>query len=381
MPLLLLALAILGARSGLPLDEPELKAISAEDLFRNAQASAHRGDHEQAERLYRQLLTAHPLILPARVNLGLECYWRHKNREAIDEFQKALKLRPREYSALLFSGLAYLDLGEHDLAQKQLFTAARVEDREPLLFWALGSLAMIHGDADDAVYLLERSVALGPESVPSVWLLGQAYARLAYRKGKQPEVPADYAGLAEKTLQWLESRQPDSPPVHVLMGDVFAARDLTSKALTEYRRAEQLDPNWPGIHVMIGSLLGALGRWDEALAELHVQLRTSPDDPRTLTEKGSVLCRADRYQEALPVLQKALGRDHSNYEAAYRLGQVYVNLGEYASALEPLERATHLEPDKSDPYYLFHRAYRALQQPEKADWALQQFNQRKGAQQ
>jgi len=59
------------------------------------------------------------------------------------------------------------------------------------------------------------------------------------------------------------------------------------------------------------------------------------------------------------------------------LGQVHVNLAEYASAIAPLERATQLEPGKSDPYYLLHRAYRALQQPEKADWALQQFNQRK----
>ena len=377
LPILLLALSLSWAHPALPPDESHHTGVPAEELFRNAQESARRGDYAQSERLYRHLLAVDPTILAARVNLGLACYWQRKDHGAIDELKKALQLNPHEYSALLFSGLAYLDLGEYDLAQNQLFAAARVKDTEPLLFWALGSVAMTHGDADNAVYLLERSVALDPNNVQSVWLLGQAYARLAYREGKHPEAPADYAGLVEKTLQWLEARQPDSPPVHVLKGDVFVARKLTLAALAEYRRAQQLDPNWPDIHLLIGSLLGLLGEWDEALAELQLQLRVSPDDTRAFTEVGSVLCRAGRYQEALPALQKALGRDHNNYEAAYRLGQVHVNLAEYASAIAPLQKATQLEPGKSDPYYLLHRAYRALQQPEKADWALQQFTQRK----
>ena len=353
------------------------KPISPEELFRHAQASSHRGDYAQAEKLYRQLLAADPSILAARVNLGLACYWQHKNREAVTELQKALRTNPLEYSALLFSGLAYLDLGEYDQAQKPLFQAMRVKDTDPLLFWALGSFAMVRGDADRAASFLERSIALDPDNARSVWLLGQAYAQLAYREGKPPAVPGDYARLAEQAVAWLEAHQPDSPPVHVLKADILVGRKATVPALAEYRRAQELDPNWPDIHLMMGSLLGLTGQWDEALAELRLQLKSAPQDPRALAEMGSVLCRAGRYPEALPVLEKALGRDRENYEAAYRLGQVYVNLNQPALAIGPLERAARIEPLKSDPYYLLNRVYRALQQPEKAAWALQQFNQRK----
>ena len=375
--LILICLVLVHPIQSLLSEETKRGDGSAEELFQAAQDASHRGDHAQAEQLYRQLLVHDPGILPARVNLGLACYWQHKNREAIEELQAALRTRPREYSALLFSGLAYLDLGDYEQARKPLFEALRVKDTDPLLFWGLGSLAMVHADAEDAVYFLERSVALEPDNVQSVWLLGQAYARLAYQEGRPPAVPADYGSLADQTLAWLEARQADSPAAHVLKADILVGRKLTLRALTEYRRAQELDPKWPDIHLMIGSLLGLTGDWDAALAELQLQLRASPHDPRTLTEMGSVLCRAGRYEEALPLLEQALTRDPDNYETQYRFGQANVNLNKPASAIEPLLRAARLEPLRSDPYYLLQRAYRAAQQPEKAEWAFEQFNQRK----
>ena len=350
-----------------------------EETFNQAQAASNRKDYAQAEKLYRQILDADPSILPARVNLGLALYWQRKNREAVTELDKALRKSPQEFSALLFSGLAYLDLGEYDRAQRPLLAAARLRDTDAILFWALGDLAMIHGDPNGAVPLLERSLALDPNNVRAVWLLGQAYARLAYQKDQRPLVPVDYAELVQNALQFIEQRQPNSALVHVFRGDVLAARGLTSEALAEYQLALKMDPHWPDIHLMIGSLLGILGRWDEAVAELREQLRDFPDDPRALVELGSVFSRSGNYAAALRPLEQALAHDASNYEAHYRLGQALVNLGRNQAALPHLERAAALNPAKSDTYYLLHRAYRALNNPEMASRALAEFNRRKAA--
>jgi tetratricopeptide (TPR) repeat protein len=364
----------------LPLSGPRVAGAqdsNLEELFRQAQAASAAKDYAGAEALYRRILRADPTLLPARVNLGLACYWQHKNREAVTEFQKALRVSPKEFTALLFSGLAYLDLGEYDRAQVQLQTAARVQDMDALLFWALGSLAMIHGDANAAVPLLERSLALDANNVRAVWLLGQAYARLAYRRGEKPIVPADYASLTAQTLRWIEERQPDSALLHVFKGDVLVARKLTSEALEEYQKALEIDPHWPDIHLLMANLLGLRGRWDKALQHLKLQLQDFPDDTRALVEMGSVYCRAGNYQAALPILAQAVTRDRDNYEANFRLGQARVTLGMFELAVPPLERATRVNPERSDPFYLLYRAYRALKQPEKASWALAQFKARK----
>jgi len=350
---------------------------SLEKLFHDAQAASRQNNYAQAEKLYRQILEADPEILPARVNLGLACYWQHKSREALTEFHKALQASPREFSALLFSGLAYLDLTDYDHAQAALEKAGQVNDKDSLLFWALGSLAMMHNDARAAVQPLERCVALAPDNVRCVWLLGTAYAILAYHEHAKPSVGSDYAARAESALQWMEEHQPNTALVHVFKGDVLAARQATAEALAEYQRAQEIDPQWPDIHLLIGSLLGLEGKWDGALTELKRQLQLHPEDTRTMVEMGSVYCRAANFAEAVPFLHQALTRDSNNYEANYRLGQAYLSLGKYSLAVPLLERATRVKPDKSSSYYLLYRAYRTIKQPEKAAEALKQFKRLK----
>ena len=350
---------------------------SLEELFHQAQAASRENDYARAEKLYRQVLAADPEILAARVNLGLACYWQHKSREALAEFHKALQTSPGEFSALLFSGLAYIDLTDYDQAQAALEKAKQVNDKDPLLFWALGSLAMMHNDARAAVPQLERCVSLTPDNLRCVWLLGTAYAILAYHEHAKPSVGADYAERAESALQKVEERQPNTALIHVFRGDVLAARQATAEALAEYQKAQEIDPQWPDIHLLIGSLLGLEGRWDDALTELKRQLQLHPEDTRTMVEMGSVYCRASKYTEAVPFLQRAITRDSNNYEANYRLGQAYLALGKDVLAIQLLERATKVKPDRSSPYYLLYRAYRTLKQGEKAAVALRQFKRLK----
>jgi len=143
----------------------QLAALDSSFSLIDPTTASRQDDYVRAEKLYRQILAADPEIVAARVNLGLACYWRHKSGEAVSELQKALKVSPREFSALLFSGLAYIDLTQYDRAQTLLEQARKVNDNDALLFWALGSLAMIHNDAATAVPLLERCAALNSENI------------------------------------------------------------------------------------------------------------------------------------------------------------------------------------------------------------------------
>jgi predicted Zn-dependent protease len=290
-----------------------------------------------------------------------------------------LQASPKEFSALLFSGLAYIDLTEYDHAQQTLEQARQVNGNDPLLYWAIGSLAMMHNDASAAVQPLERCVALAPGNVRCRWLLGTAYSILAYRERQEPAIRADYVARIESTLHWMEQHEPDTALLHVFKGDVLAARKATDEALVEYKSALAIDPQWPDIHLLIGSLLGLEGRWDEARAELKQQLEDHPGDTRAMVEMGSVYCRAAKYADAVPYLKQALIADRNNYEANYRLGQAYLTMGKRQQAVLYLERAAQAQPEKSNPYYLLNRAYRALQQPEKAAKALEQFKRLKAA--
>jgi len=347
------------------------------EIFQRAREAEHRGDYAEAEKLYRRVLTIDPSLFAARVNLGLACYYQHKNNEAVFELQQVLHTHPREFSSLLFSGLAYTELGQYDHARKLLGEALQINDLDPQVFSGLGNLAMAQGDTNAAVPFLERSLAFDPNNVRTMWTLGQAYALLAYRDDRKPNVPADYRALVEKMFHSVEERQPDSALLHVFKGDVMVACKLATKAIEEYRRALEIDPQWPDIHLLIGSLLAAQGRWDEAITELNLHMRDHPEDMRAKVKIGKIYCHTANYRGAVPVLEEVLSRDTNNYDANYQLAQAYVNLGQHALAVPLLERTIKLKPRESEPYYLLYRAYRGLKEPEKAAGALKRFNQLK----
>ncbi len=351
--------------------------VTPEQIFHRAQQASRRKDYPKAERLYRQILTSDPSLLAARVNLGLACYWQHKPHEAARELETALRTSPREFSALLFAGLAYIDLTQYDRARALLDRARQVNDQDPLLLWALGSLAMMHNDAATAAPLLEGCTNLDPGNARCRWLLGSAYAILAYRNKANQSLRNQYAASLDATLRWMEENEPGTALLHVFKGDVLAARQVTEGALEEYRQALAIDPAWPDIHLLIGSLLGLAGQFDESQAELKTHLQQHPGDTRGIIELGSVYCRVTKYKNAVPLLKQALTADSANYEANYRLGQAYLALNQPATAIPFLERATQVSPEKSSPYYLLHRAYRALDKPEKAADAIAAFRRLK----
>jgi tetratricopeptide (TPR) repeat protein len=346
-----------------------------QSLFEQAQQAAHQGNYDRAEQLYRQIVSQDANLLAARVNLGLAYYWQGKKDQALGTFAVALRQQPQEYTALLFSGLIDLEKGLYDQAAERLDSAHKIKQDDPLLLWAMGSLAMIHGNAKIAVPYLQRSFQLNPQNPRVVWLLGVAYAQLAYRQKESSSISAHYQQLANEHLKWMKQHQPNSPLLHVFRGDVYSARKATLPALQEYRIALKMDPDWPDLHLLIGSLEEVLNRWGDAQQELQMQLKQNPGDTRALVELGVVLTRTGCNQEAVKVLDRAIQRDRQNYKAEFRLGQAYLNLDENTLAVQHLQRATELEPHEGQPYYLLFKAYRALKEKDKAAQALKLFNQ------
>lgn len=70
--------------------------MSAEQRYRQALAAQRRGDHRQAEGLYRQTLAKDPGHVRALNNLGVLYMEAQKNEEAIALFGKAIVLK-RDY--------------------------------------------------------------------------------------------------------------------------------------------------------------------------------------------------------------------------------------------------------------------------------------------
>src|SRR5258708_9395352 len=94
---ILAALTVLGAHKA-------AWGQSADELYKEAIAAYERGQIAQSILLYEQLVKLKPDSVPARTNLGVALAQVGRYREALSQYQEALKRHPS--NALIHLGLA-----------------------------------------------------------------------------------------------------------------------------------------------------------------------------------------------------------------------------------------------------------------------------------
>ena len=87
-----------------------------------------------------------------------------------------------------------------------------------------------------------------------------------------------YEGIAESTLDALQTATPDSPLLELIVADVAVAQNKLPAALAIYRRALQGTPLVGGLHESVADLYEQAGHADWAAAErAKIKRRTSVD--------------------------------------------------------------------------------------------------------
>ena len=151
-------------------------------------------------------------------------------------FRAALAFEPRSLPALLGSGLAAVELGDREEADRMLTAALAVDDRSAATLAALGGLRLLERNDQQARELLVRAVTADPD-LPAAWInLGVAHRRT---------------------------------------GDPDAAERA-------YRAALDRDPAAVRAWLNLGTLLTSVGRVEEGAAALRGGLAVSPSDPDLL---------------------------------------------------------------------------------------------------
>ena len=134
---------------------------STEALFRLGSSLERGGSPSEAERVFRQLLSARPNDSAAQNYLGYMWAERGVNlEEARDLLEKAVAREPRNAAYLDSLGWLYFRQGKLEAAEKHLVEAHRREPDDPTIEEHLGDLSERRGNADKAVVHWERALEL-----------------------------------------------------------------------------------------------------------------------------------------------------------------------------------------------------------------------------
>jgi tetratricopeptide (TPR) repeat protein len=203
--------------------------------------------------------------------------------------------------------------------------------------------------------------------------LADAYALLSVYGAASPSDSFPRAEAAAKKALELDDSLAEA---HTSLGQILLSYDLDFEGSTrEFERAIALKPNYATAHHWYGSGPPmSLGEFGRAITELK---RAQQLDPLSLiinADLGAGFVTARRYDDAITQLRKTIEMDARFYYAHWNLGEALELKGQLPKALGEYKKAAQLNDDPLVLGLLAH-AYAKLGQRDEALKGLDQLQQ------
>jgi tetratricopeptide (TPR) repeat protein len=159
--------------------------------------------------------------------------------------------------------------------------------------------------------------------------------------------------LAVNALVQADLAEPNSPSVHVMLGDVYRDGRKFNEAEAEYRKAIELKPLDVPAHFGLAATFYRAFLFDKALPELETVLQFEPQNPQANFMMADVLAYQRKFAQAEPYAKAALQGAQSNLPLVHALlGRIYASQGRTPEAIKELQQALPDDPDGSLHYQI-----------------------------
>jgi tetratricopeptide (TPR) repeat protein len=189
-------------------------------------------DSADADKWLTRAVEWNPNDADAWYNLGRTKYTENRFEEAIQAFEKCLKLDSKNIKAEYNLGLSYYGLGRSDDALGAYKTAiewqANVPQQDPEPYIDLGTLYLEQSRPNDALPYLRQATEIAPEDAKGHEKLGKTFSMLE-------ELPEAQAEL-EKAV----ALAPEVASLHYMLGQVYRKEGMMDKAKAEFDRTAAL---------------------------------------------------------------------------------------------------------------------------------------------
>jgi tetratricopeptide (TPR) repeat protein len=159
------------------------------------------------------------------------------------------------------------------------------------------------------------------------------------------------SGQAEEALPLLRravALNPQSPDYHHNLGVAYAHRNRLDEAIAEFREALRLKPEGTSALSNMGLALAHQGKIDEAAAAFLECLRLEPNAVEARHRLANVLRNARRAAEAIPHLEEAVKLRPESAELHHSFGLALADAGKSEEAIAQYREALRIQPKYAD---------------------------------
>ena len=322
--------------------KPQIKPPSGNaalvDMLRRATAHHQRGQFQEAEALYRQVLAIQPDNFDALHLCGVLVHQRGDAPEALKLIARALKTNARSAAAHSNYGTVLAAVERHEEALESYERAIALKPDYAGALNNRGNTLRALKRTREAVESFERAIAILPGYAEALNNRGNALVEL----GRTEEALASY----EQALE----RQPDYADALVNRGKCLIALKRGDDALASFDRALSSRPHHAAALKERGHLLRDRKQPTEALDSLDRALALAPHDAETHLGRALVLRDLKRCNEAFAACDRALALKPNYPEAAVARGNVFHEMRAFNDAIREYDRALTMRPDFAQAY-------------------------------
>jgi arylsulfatase A-like enzyme/Flp pilus assembly protein TadD len=184
----------------------------------------------------------------------------------------------------------------------------------------------------------------------------------------------EYQSSTDKLTATLKT-EPNSVPVHYLLGLNYYRMQEYPKAIAELGRVLELSPGYELATFQLGLAYARNGDFDQAIQMLKRALELDGTNFSAAFNLGAAYLKKQMIPEAMAAFQQSATID-PDYAAAHRaLGELLLYQGQTEEALAELRRATELDPHDPDAHVALAKALTAKGLNAEADEEMRKAQQ------
>ena len=300
----------------------------------------HRqGRLQEAQEMYRQVLSADPGNFEALDGMGVLCGQLGRFDEALQYITQARDLKPNDFAVHYNRGTALNGLKRYEEALASYDQAITLKPDFADAYNNRGNTLKNLGRYEEALASYDKAIVLRPD-----------YAAAYNHRAVTLEILGRYAEAmtnCDKALSFI----PNYTEAHINRGYILSRLQRYDEAIACYDRALKLNPDSAEAHNNKGNALRDLRRYQEALASYDLAIALKPDYAEAYNNRGLVLLDLGCYQDALTSCDRAIALKPDFAEAYNVRGAVLHGLNRYQDALASYDRAIALKHDFADALY------------------------------
>jgi tetratricopeptide (TPR) repeat protein len=303
--------------------------LTIQQALQQATASHKEGKLQEAERLYRTILQAHPTHPDANHKLGLIVLSLNNSGAALPLFKAALDRNP----SIEQFWISYVDalIKEKQFknakralkkANKAGFIGAKLEDLQAQLISKIQ--AQVRGYQPPLQAPLKAEI----DSMLASYQNGE-------RERARNLALANTKKYPEHSLSWK------------VLGAVLGQAGQVGEALIANQKAAILDPRDAIAHSNLGITLKDLGRFEDAEASYRQAIALKPEFAQAYSNLGYTLQERGRFEEAEVSCKQSIQLNPDDARAHINLSVTLLQLGRLAEAEVSCRRAIQIKPDEA----------------------------------